>query len=662
MRRRAWFAAGLGGLGGLAALITFAVSAWAASPAPVCSGGSCTVTFPETGAAQSWTVPPGVTSGTFTVDGAAGGTGAGLSPAAAGLGSSMHATLGLTAGQVYTVTVGGAGTSSGAGPNSGAGGFNGGGAAGTGGGGGGAGGGGGFSSVALGSTSELVAGGGGGGGAAGDTPAPSQPAGGAGGNGGASGGAGDSTTDNGASLGGGGGGSHTGAGGAAGVFTASPGCTSGASGASGGAASGSTGGAEGFDGHGGGGGGGLNGGGAGGSGAVTQCTGISVAASGGGGGGSSAAAPGVTATFTAGAESGNGQVMIVYSDPISAGPASYAVALNQALSVPAATGVLSVSHAPSGDVLSATVASAPAHGTLTLNSNGSFKYTPSSGFTGTDSFQYTATDGSGDYATSTASVTVLAPPQSTGSPVITGSAGAGRALACSSGRWTNSPTSYRYQWNRNGTAIAGATGSTYKVQAIDEGSTLSCTTTAVNVAGPGASVTSAGVSVPVPVVARCPRATGRLSGETLGLVRLGQTRKQARHAYTRSSNRGRHYVDFFCLTPIGVRVGYASPALLATVSGSERAALRGRVIWISTSSPHYAVAGIRPGATVAAAAKKLKLGRVFHIGINDWYLAPAGSDTAILKARHGIVEEIGIAAKALTRGRSAQRTFLTSFS
>jgi hypothetical protein len=69
-----------------------------------------------------------------------------------------------------------------------------------------------------------------------------------------------------------------------------------------------------------------------------------------------------------------------------------------------------------------------------------------------------------------------------------------------------------------------------------------------------------------------------------------------------------------------------------------------------------------PGATVTAASKKLKLGRVFHIGLNDWYLAPAGSATAILKARHGIVEEIAIADKVLTRRRSAQRTFLTSYS
>jgi hypothetical protein len=36
--------------------------------------------------------------------------------------------------------------------------------------------------------------------------------------------------------------------------------------------------------------------------------------------------------------------------------------------------------------------------------------------------------------------------------------------------------------------------------------------------------------------------------------------------------------------------------------------------------------------------------------------------TAILKVRHDIVQEIGIADKELTQGRSAQRTFLTSFS
>jgi hypothetical protein len=159
----------------------------------------------------------------------------------------------------------------------------------------------------------------------------------------------------------------------------------------------------------------------------------------------------------------------------------------------------------------------------------------------------------------------------------------------------------------------------------------------------------------------CPRATGRLSGVTLGHVRLGMTRARARKAYTHSSNRGKGYEDFFCLTPTGVRVGYASPALLKTLPRTERKRFQGRVIWASTSSVFYAVHGIRPGASLAAARKKLKLEAPFRIGLNTWYLAPNGYSLAVLKARHGIVQEIGIGDRQLTKGRKAQRTFLKSF-
>jgi hypothetical protein len=110
-----------------------------------------------------------------------------------------------------------------------------------------------------------------------------------------------------------------------------------------------------------------------------------------------------------------------------------------------------------------------------------------------------------------------------------------------------------------------------------------------------------------------------------------------------------------------VRVGYASPKEVGTLPAHERSRYKGRVIWISTSSAFYAVAGIRTGATVTAAAAQLRLGRVFVIGLNDWYLAPDGGVTAIFKAREGVIQEIGIAVQALTDSRSAQRTFLTSF-
>lgn len=86
-----------------------------------------------------------------------------------------------------------------------------------------------------------------------------------------------------------------------------------------------------------------------------------------------------------------------------------------------------------------------------------------------------------------------------------------------------------------------------------------------------------------------------------------------------------------------------------------------RIVWISTASAHYAIGGIRPGATVTAASTNLLLGKVFVVGANDWYLSPHGRVTAIFKARHGIIEEIGIADAQVTNGRAAQRKFLTSF-
>jgi hypothetical protein len=253
-------------------------------------------------------------------------------------------------------------------------------------------------------------------------------------------------------------------------------------------------------------------------------------------------------------------------------------------------------------------------------------------------------------------------PANTALPVISGTAKAGSTLACSTGSWTQDPSSFKYQWSRDGTPIVGATGASYKVQASDEQLKLTCTVIASNAKGPSSPATSKGVSVPVPHVAKCPAASGKLSGGTLGLLSLGMTRAQAVHAFKRSSSRGSKYKVFFCLTPNGVRVGLGSPALLKTLPKRERGKYSDRVVWVSTSSAYYAVKGIRAGATVAAAGKKLKLESPFHIGLNFWYLAPDGGSVAILKVRGGVVEELGIGDKVLLQGRKAQRSFLNSFS
>jgi hypothetical protein len=184
--------------------------------------------------------------------------------------------------------------------------------------------------------------------------------------------------------------------------------------------------------------------------------------------------------------------------------------------------------------------------------------------------------------------------------------------------------------------------------------------TATNQSG-SAQATSNGVQVPVPFVLGCPAATGSVSGTTVGLAKLGMTRRQARHAFTHSSNRGFKFKDFFCLTPFGERVGYASPKLLKTLPRRERRKLAGRVVWISTDNARYADNGIRAGATLSAAEKALPHGDFFRVGKNFWYLAPAGTATAVLKVRHSIVEEIGIADKRLTRSHRDNRILMTSF-
>ena len=72
----------------------------------------------------------------------------------------------------------------------------------------------------------------------------------------------------------------------------------------------------------------------------------------------------------------------------------------------AAAGVLANDSDVEGDPLAAVLVSGPANGTLTLNTEGSFTYTPNANFNGTDSFTYTASDGQATSNTATVTITV----------------------------------------------------------------------------------------------------------------------------------------------------------------------------------------------------------------------------------------------------------------
>lgn len=87
-------------------------------------------------------------------------------------------------------------------------------------------------------------------------------------------------------------------------------------------------------------------------------------------------------------------------------------------------------------------------------------------------------------------------PVNTVAPAVTPTAGVvGDTFTSTTGTWTNSPSSYVYQWKLNGSDIGGATSSTYV--AISAGS-LTCVVTASNAGGPGTPATSNAATVTLP--------------------------------------------------------------------------------------------------------------------------------------------------------------------
>jgi len=104
--------------------------------------------------------------------------------------------------------------------------------------------------------------------------------------------------------------------------------------------------------------------------------------------------------------------------PVATGD-SYSTPFNTALVV-AAPGVLGNDTDADANPLTAVLVAGPAHGALTLNADGSLTYTPTSGYSGADSFTYKANDGTADSNTVTVSITVEAAPPVNQAPVATG--------------------------------------------------------------------------------------------------------------------------------------------------------------------------------------------------------------------------------------------------
>jgi VCBS repeat-containing protein len=100
-------------------------------------------------------------------------------------------------------------------------------------------------------------------------------------------------------------------------------------------------------------------------------------------------------------------VTAVNDAPVAVNDGPYSVAEDAVLTI-AGTGVLANDTDAEGTPLTAVVSAAPAHGTVTLNANGSFTYTPAANYNGPDTFTYTASDGSASSNVATVTITVTA--------------------------------------------------------------------------------------------------------------------------------------------------------------------------------------------------------------------------------------------------------------
>ena len=122
-------------------------------------------------------------------------------------------------------------------------------------------------------------------------------------------------------------------------------------------------------------------------------------------------------------------------------------------------------------------------------------------------------------------------PVNTVLPAISGIPQIGQPLSATTGTWTHNPVSYSYQWNHSGTAIGGATASTYVPVTGDIGDTLTVHVAAMNSGGSSAQAVSA--------------KTGAVSGTAVvpmntvlpvisGTAQVGQTLTGSAGAWTNS--------------------------------------------------------------------------------------------------------------------------------
>lgn len=99
----------------------------------------------------------------------------------------------------------------------------------------------------------------------------------------------------------------------------------------------------------------------------------------------------------------------------------------------------------------------------------------------------------------TSAVAQIQAPANISVPTISGSPQTSQVLSAGNGVWSNSPTSYTYQWKADAVNISGATNASYTLTSGEVGKVITVTVTATNAGGSTSATSAATATVTAPV-------------------------------------------------------------------------------------------------------------------------------------------------------------------
>jgi hypothetical protein len=139
----------------------------------------------------------------------------------------------------------------------------------------------------------------------------------------------------------------------------------------------------------------------------------------------------------------------------------------------------------------------------------------------------------------------------------------------------------------------------------------------------------------------CPRATGVVAGTRVAPVVLGRTRASERRSLTHYFPMANRRFDDLCVASgHGIRVGY----LTRRPGGPQVAVLA------MTENTLYSDDGFTPGQKLPSHGLPTAIRR----GRFEWYAVRLAKATLFIKALNGLVQEVGLGSRGLTRTHAAQ--------